>query len=1149
VGAWTGCTVDRLGGLTLLRSTTFMFGDRVAPPLPTAGRFALPNNLNGQMSATPYYAKQVRARSSGGGRGRIIRRTHARAHAPRRPRPPFAPRPAPTRPAPPHRSLQVVWNAAGTRFWVAVPTSASVTDGGVYSGTALTTATIIVAATYRVTGIALSADGATVFFAARAPQHAVYSFAATCTSACVPALVYAAPSGTELRGLSLAPQPPPAASPSASPAPSLSASATPTPSRTPSSSPWATQPAAPALAFAASSVVVLRVGDGAAALTNSTAPLFLDEYGPGGGPNGTTWAMLQSVAVSGVTLSGTDYTQGAFSRAADGSSLALAGVAAPAGAAPLTAAPWFPFDRVIASFDRSGTAALTPIAAAAYDGLVKGVCSFDGSGFWVLGNCSAATPIGIGFIARGAAPTAITDVTSLAAESFTACAATFGGGLIVARSQASTRTVFQDFAADSAAGGPLTLVAGTAAFGTGVLTGQPSYAKAIVTTLDGSRSWLAAVANIAGVLGRPVDGGIYVGRPEARSAYTLAVALVYKVTGLALSPTETTLYFTARAPLHALYSASATCNTGCAVTLVAQAAANTEFRGLAPAPQPFAPLPSATPSPAASPLPLCAPNFFRVNGTCAACAAGTTSAGGAAVACARCAPGTSSAAGSPCVACAAGTFAAGNAAACSPCAANTFSAAGAAACAACPTTAAYFSLGALAQPGQSSCACAQGFGWSSATPAAGAASACSACGAGSSNAANGTTACVCSAAGTTWSAAGNACRCNAGTTSRGTIGAELVCSPCATTCAAGTFASGPCTGTANTVCAPCAANSYAAAGDAACTACGAGSSPDAMRARCICDDPNSVWSRATNTCACAYGYSGAPCAVDPTAVTQTPTPSATGSRTSSATPTPTPSISTGASLSVTPSATSTVSITPTPSRSPSNTASNSRTPSASPSAASATPSGSATTATTRNPSPSGGASSGSATPSVSRSASPSPSPTASNGASLGLAAGSPSGASGASSSTLPVAIAAVAAVAVVAGAAFFIVRQRRAGGAAAGGRAIVSQGQRAAVAGASWGARGGRREEADDKMIDSSSPIFVAGAGAAALAAERARRSSFAPHAAGGAASASGASPAVTSWTRCTRLSTGQVYFYNGSTGETVWSLPVGGCVVAEMSQ
>ena len=103
----------------------------------------------------------------------------------------------------------------------------------------------------------------------------------------------------------------------------------------------------------------------------------------------------------------------------------------------------------------------------------------------------------------------------------------------------------------------------------------------------------------------------------------------------------------------------------------------------------------------------------------------------------------------------------------------------------------------------------------------------------------------------------------------------------------------------------------------------------------------------------------------------------------------------------------------------------------------------------------------------------------------------------------------------------------------------------------------GRRADADassgdgGRAADTTSPIFAAGAQA-----DRARRTSFAPRAAGeGAAasvaiSAAAAAPVtVTSWTRCTRAATGETYFYCAATRETVWALPLGGVIVAEMRQ
>jgi len=1119
---WSGCTGSPQG-LTMLRSSTRIYADLVRPTV--AGAFAMPATLNALMSLVPFYIKQL------------------------------------------------VWNSAASRFWAAVPTGATAADGGLYSGTSLTAGAIAVAATFKVTGIALSADESTVYFSTRAPLHAVYSIPSTCTSACVPALVYTAALNTELRGIALAPQPRVPATPTASPAasaaasPSLSAtvSATLLPpasaTRTPSPSPMVSQlGVAPALFFGAASVVVLRVGDGSAALTTGTAPLFLDEYAPSG-PNGT-WVSVQNAPVSGVTLSGTDYTQGAFSRAADQASLVLAGVAAPAGTAPLAAVPWFSADRVIASLDRSGLTTLTPVAASVFDGLIKGVCTFDGTAFWFAGNTT--TPIGIGYVARGAAPTAATSVVSLTGvKDFTACAATFNGGLVALRSQPSSKTVFYDYSHDAAGGGPIALVSGTANVGGNPLSDQSSYAKAVVTNLASTRSWVAAVGGVPGLLGISIDGGIHVGATFSTSGFTLAVAITYKVTGLALSPNEAMLFFTARAPKHALYSVLASCSTGCAVTQLALAATNTEFRGLAPAPQPFVPFPSPSPTPSSSPLPLCAANYIRVNGTCAACGAGFFSAGGAATACVNCAAGSSSVAGGSCVKCAEGSFAVAGAAACTPCAVGSHAPAGAAACTACPTTAGYFPAG-NTQTGRSACACVEGSGWSSPGGSTGGPVglpsppyACAACPAGSSNAVNGSITCTCAASGASWAALGNSCGCTgAGLTSRGTSGAALVCSACSTSCSApGTFRSGPCTATedlacsmcaqcgdgefvvqacgaaSNTVCGECGGDTYASAGDAACTSCGAGSAPDAAHSRCVCADANAVWTKASNTCACSYGYTGSgsgatlTCAVDPTAVTRTPTSSATPSKTPSISVSPTASFSTGASQSVTPSITASMSLTGSNTRTPSVTP----TPTRSAVSPSTVPVASPSPATASSPSTQGtpGPSPSYLPPSASPAASSTPTASASVGSGNlgGAAAGAAPAAAGSAVATIAAAVGGVV-VAVVA--ATLYARKRRANSSAA----TLKGGVRA----------GGLREGG----ADAAAPVVVSSPlGAGAGSGARASRAAFSPAAAGRAGSA----VPTSSWTRCTRIATGQVYYHNTVSGETQWVLPVGGVVVGEVSQ
>ena len=123
----------------------------------------------------------------------------------------------------------MITNAAETKFWVGDVTASTASDGGIYSGASLTSMAIMVAATYRVTGLTLSSDEATLYFTARQPANALYSVAASCTSACVPTLVLTAAAGSESRGVALTPV---GSLPSATP--SITPTGTPTTSPTPS---------------------------------------------------------------------------------------------------------------------------------------------------------------------------------------------------------------------------------------------------------------------------------------------------------------------------------------------------------------------------------------------------------------------------------------------------------------------------------------------------------------------------------------------------------------------------------------------------------------------------------------------------------------------------------------------------------------------------------------------------------------------------------------------------------------------------------------------------------------------------------------------------------------------------------------------------
>jgi sugar lactone lactonase YvrE len=158
-------------------------------------------------------------------------------------------------------------------------------------------------------------------------------------------------------------------------------------------------------AYSAGSLLLVRVADALApgcpsanAACSRAAALYLDEYLPSA--TGAT-ATLVSTAPLPATLSATDNFLGSLSLCADATCAVLAGTAAPEGAAPTAAAPYFNADRVIVRIAADGTVdGTTRVSAAQYDGMIKGVCSFSGEGYYVVGN---ATTNCVSYVRHGAA--------------------------------------------------------------------------------------------------------------------------------------------------------------------------------------------------------------------------------------------------------------------------------------------------------------------------------------------------------------------------------------------------------------------------------------------------------------------------------------------------------------------------------------------------------------------------------------------------------------------------------------------------------------------------------------------------------------------------------------------------------------------------
>lgn len=154
-------------------------------------------------------------------------------------------------------------------------------------------------------------------------------------------------------------------------------------------------------------LVVLRVGDGSAALTNAATAAFLDEYTVAG-------ALVQSVplptvtngAQKAVTCSGTATSEGALTQSVDGRYLIAAGYGANVGTASVANTASANVPRVMARIGLDENIDTTTALTDAYSGNnVRGAASYFGLEFWTAGTASATNNPGVRFAAALGAAT------------------------------------------------------------------------------------------------------------------------------------------------------------------------------------------------------------------------------------------------------------------------------------------------------------------------------------------------------------------------------------------------------------------------------------------------------------------------------------------------------------------------------------------------------------------------------------------------------------------------------------------------------------------------------------------------------------------------------------------------------------------------
>ncbi|MEO6593252.1 MAG: hypothetical protein ABIP94_00700 [Planctomycetota bacterium] len=155
-------------------------------------------------------------------------------------------------------------------------------------------------------------------------------------------------------------------------------------------------------------LVVTRVGDGTAALSNASTAVFLDQYTTAGLPGGPTIAMPIAAAGANmaVTNSGSATSEGFLTQSVDGRYLISVGYGTAPGTVSISGTTSVAVNRVVARTALDGTIDSSTALTDAYSGnTFRSASSVDGSQFWTSGTATAANGPGVRYAASLGATT------------------------------------------------------------------------------------------------------------------------------------------------------------------------------------------------------------------------------------------------------------------------------------------------------------------------------------------------------------------------------------------------------------------------------------------------------------------------------------------------------------------------------------------------------------------------------------------------------------------------------------------------------------------------------------------------------------------------------------------------------------------------
>lgn len=334
---------------------------------------------------------------------------------------------------------------------------------------------------------------------------------------------------------------------------------------------------------AAANVVVVRVGDGSAALSGTAAPVFLDEIGPDGTPvRSTPLPTTANGADQPLTMSGSATSEGALALSGDGRYLTLTGYGAAPGTAAVAGTSSATVPRVVARVDAAGAVdTTTALADAASGSSARTAVSDDGSRFWFGGGAG-----GVRF-----APLGATTSTQLAA------APTNVRTLGIADGQLHLGSGSAPFVGVSRVGTGLPTTAGQTV--SLFAAGSSPYAFQFLdrsTAVPGVDSlYVADDSSAGGLLKFSFDGTTW----TALGVFRPAGAAARGVTGRVEVDGSAGLVATTSTGQVVRVADTAAFDVPIAATgaLLAAAPPNTAYRGIAFAPQGATPAPTPTPAP------------------------------------------------------------------------------------------------------------------------------------------------------------------------------------------------------------------------------------------------------------------------------------------------------------------------------------------------------------------------------------------------------------------------------------------------------------------------------------------------------------------------------------------------------------------------